>query len=73
MVAAEGDDPGKFHPYRHKADSAETCQPPEGITGFSALSLYRGTSWACCCQAKEISSTFLSIGRQEGLLGEEHI
>lgn len=36
---AEGDDPGKFHPCRHKAGSAETCQPPQGIRGFSALSL----------------------------------
>lgn len=73
MVVAEGDDPGKFHPYRHKTGSAETCQPPEGITGSSALSLCNGTNWACSHQAKEISSTFLPIGRQEGLLGEEHI
>lgn len=73
MVVAEGGDPGKFHPCRHKAGSAETCQPPHGIRGFSALSLCHGTNWACSHQAKKISSTFLPIRRQTWLLGEEHI
>lgn len=72
MVVAAGDDPGKFHPCRHKAGSAETCQPPQGIRGFSALSLCHGTDWACSHQAKKIS-TFLPVGRQAGLLGKEHI
>lgn len=53
MVVAAGDDPGKFHPCRHKAGSAETCQPPQGIRGFSALSLCHGTDWACSHQAKK--------------------
>lgn len=58
MVVAEGDAPGKFHPRRRRAGSAETRRAPRGAGDFSALSLCRSTNWAPSPQA-ECKGNFL--------------
>lgn len=52
MVVAEGDAPGKFHPRRRRAGSAETRRAPQGAGDFSALSLCHSTNWAPSPQAE---------------------
>ena len=64
MVVAEGDAPGKFHPRRHRADSAENHRAPQGTGGFSALSLCHGTNWAPSPQAEGKGNFFHTPARR---------